>query len=129
MDGDKEAVKSFSIKNVIPNVSAVLFEARRLRSVLDAHIQSIQCYRVAGDWMVYVLLLKYGRVAFSPLPANYHRRHQQGVTLGSFNEAQLKEICEMQAFVASEFTIPTEKTAAACAYAERLAEQFGLPQH
>jgi 2-polyprenyl-3-methyl-5-hydroxy-6-metoxy-1,4-benzoquinol methylase len=129
MDGDKEVAQSFSIKNVIPNVSAVMFEAQRLRTVLDEHIQSIQSYRVAGDWLVYVLLLKNGRIAFSPLPANAHRRHQNGVTLGSFNEAQLQEIREMQAFVASEFEVSAEKSAVACAYTERLAEQFDLPQH
>lgn len=129
MDGDKEVAQSFSIKNVIPNVSGVLFDAPQLRSVLDERLQQIQSYRVAGDWLVYVLLLKHGRIAFSPVPANAHRRHQQGVTLGSFNEAQLKEIREIQAFVASEFAIPAEKSAAACAYAERLAEQFGLTQH
>jgi hypothetical protein len=129
MDGYKEVVQSFSIKNIIPNVSAVLFDAQCLRTVLDENIHSIQTYRVAGDWLVYVLLLKHGRIAFSPMPANAHRRHQQGVTLGSFNEAQLNEIREMQAFVASEFAVPSEKAAAAFTYAEQLAIQFGLTQH
>jgi glycosyltransferase involved in cell wall biosynthesis len=126
MEGD-EAAHSFCIKNVIPNVSAVLFETGSLRAVLDRHIERILSYRVAGDWLVYVLLLKQGRVAFTPVPANAHRRHQRSVTLGSFDAAQLAEIRGMQAFVASEFPVPAGQAAAARAYAARLAEQFGLP--
>jgi glycosyltransferase involved in cell wall biosynthesis/2-polyprenyl-3-methyl-5-hydroxy-6-metoxy-1,4-benzoquinol methylase/ACT domain-containing protein len=125
MDGDKAAL-SFCIKNVVPNVSAVLFETGSLRAVLDRHIERVLSYRVAGDWLVYVLLLKQGRMAFTPVPANAHRRHQRGVTLGSFNAAQLEEIRGMQAFVATEFPIAAEQVAAARAYTARLAEQFGL---
>ena len=126
MEGDKAAAHSFCIKNVIPNVSAVLFEASSLHAVLDRHIEHILTYRVAGDWLVYVLLLKQGRVAFTPASANAHRRHQNSVTLGSYNAAQLQEIRCMQAFVASEFPVTTEQTAAGRAYVEKLAEQFGL---
>lgn len=125
MEGDK-AAQSFCVKNVIPNVSAILFAAHSLRDVLDQHIDHILSYRVAGDWLVYVLLLKQGRIAFTPVPANAHRRHQRSVTLGSLNAAQLKEIRGMQAFVADEFHVPAEQAAAARAYAARLAEQFGL---
>lgn len=127
MDGNKEAAQSFSIKNVIPNVSAVLFDARELRAVLDEHIERIVSFRVAGDWLVYVLTLKRGRIAFSPVSANAHRRHSGSVTLGSFNAAQLKEIREMQDFVAKEFAVSTAQTEMARAYATRLAGQFGLP--
>lgn len=48
------------------------------------------------------------------------------MTLGAFNAARLEEIRGMQALVAREFSVPTEQIAAARAYAERLAEQFGL---
>ena len=125
MEGDR-AARSFCVKNFIPNVSAVLFEARSLRDVLAQHIERIVTYRVAGDWLVYVLLLKHGCVAFTPVSANTHRRHQRSVTLGSFNAAQLNEIRKMQAFVASAFPVPAEQIMAAQAYAEKLALQFGL---
>ncbi|MHB8919656.1 MAG: glycosyltransferase [Halothiobacillus sp.] len=129
VDGHEEIISSFSIKNVIPNVSAVLFEAQCLQSVLDDNILNIQAFRVAGDWLVYVLVLRHGQIAFSPEPANAHRRHGQSITLGSFNESQLKEIREMQAFVASEFEVAVEKIAAAHCYAQLLAKQFGLMPH
>jgi hypothetical protein len=124
--GGRQAARSFCVKNFIPNVSAVLFEARSLRDVLAQHIERIVTYRVAGDWLVYVLLLKHGCVAFTPVSANTHRRHQRSVTLGSFNAAQLNEIRKMQAFVASAFPVPAEQIMAAQAYAEKLALQFGL---
>lgn len=126
MDGDR-AAHSFCIKNVVPNVSAVLFEAGSLRAVLDEHIERILRYRVAGDWLVYVLLLRQGRIAFTPVPANAHRRHQSSVTLGSFNAAQLQEIRDIQAFVEREFSVPSEQVVAARTYADRLADQFDLP--
>jgi len=126
IDGPTEAAQSFSIKNVIPNVSGVLFAAEPLRAVLDQHLEQILSHRVAGDWLVYVLLLERGRIAFSPVPANAHRRHRQGVTLGNFNDALLQEIRSMQAFVASRFAVSPVTAAAASAYADRLAEQFAL---
>jgi SAM-dependent methyltransferase len=125
MDGH-EAAKSLCIKNIIPNVSAVLFKAETLRSVLELHIDHILNYRVAGDWLVYVLLLQQGRLAFTPQPANSHRRHVNSVTLSAFNSSQLKEIRDIQSFVAKEFQLSAEQTAQATAYAEKLAEQFGL---
>jgi O-antigen biosynthesis protein len=128
MDGDKEAAQSFSIKNVIPNVSAVLFEIAPLRLILEENMNRILRYRVAGDWLIYVLLLQKGRIAFSPLPENRHRRHQNSVTIGSFNEEQWKEIRDMQITVASMFHAPADKRAVADKYANELAVQFGLAQ-
>ena len=124
MDGGM-AARSFCVKNIIPNVSAVLFEGCSLREVLVRNIERIVSYRVAGDWLTYVLLLKQGHVAFTPVSANAHRRHQSSVTLSSFNDAQLNEIRKMQAFVASEFSLPAEQTAA-LTYVEKLTKQFGL---
>jgi len=65
-------------------------------------------------------------MAFTPVPANAHRRHQSSITLGSFNAAQLEEIRGMQAFVANEFPLTAEQAVAARSYVARLAEQFGL---
>lgn len=124
--GYEEVIEALSIKNTVPNVSGVVFEKSNLKSVLEDHIDLIRTYRVAGDWLVYVLLLKDGKVAFSPAPLNMHRRHQSGVTIGSFNEKQLKEIVRMQAYVADEFEVPHEKALIAKKYIDDLSAQFGL---
>jgi hypothetical protein len=55
-----------------------------------------------------------------------HRRHGSGVTIGSFNTNQLKEIRNMQEFIAAEFTIDPKKLLASRQYIDQLARQFGL---
>jgi hypothetical protein len=72
-------------------------------------LQDICQYRVAGDWRVYVELLAAGSVAFSPRALNRHRRHEQGVTLGSRNQSLLDEIKSMQALVANRYLMPESK--------------------
>lgn len=124
--GYEEVTEALSIKNTVPNVSGVVLEKRNLKSVLENHIDEIRTYRVAGDWLIYVLLLKRGKIAFSPEALNMHRRHQKGVTIGGFDENQLDEIMRMQAFVADGFDVPHEKSLIAKKYIDDLAAQFGL---
>ncbi len=125
-NGSEEVAHALSVKNTIPNVSGVIFEKSCLKYVLEKHIDLIQTYRVAGDWLVYVLILKCGEISFSPLSLNFHRRHQQGVTIRSFNEQQLNEIKRMQAFIADEFDVTKEKSEVAGKYIEALKRQFHL---
>ncbi|HFQ82010.1 MAG TPA: glycosyltransferase [Desulfobacterales bacterium] len=125
-DGAEEIAGALSVKNTIPNVSGVVFERSCLKSVLREHFELIKTYRVAGDWLVYVLVLKYGKIAFSPLPLNFHRRHQGGVTIGSFNRQQLDEIKQMQTFIADNFEVSKEKSKLAEKYITTLQRQFGL---
>lgn len=124
--GYEEVTEALSIKNTVPNVSGVVFEAANLKSVLENHFDMIRTYRVAGDWLVYVLLLKRGKIAFSPEALNMHRRHQKGVTIGGFDVNQLDEIMRMQAYVADEFEVPHEKALIAKKYIDDLSAQFGL---
>ncbi|HMS83260.1 MAG TPA: glycoside hydrolase family 99-like domain-containing protein [Nitrospira sp.] len=124
--GREEVAEALSIKNTIPNVSGVVFERSRLNSILDDNIDLIRAYRVAGDWLVYILMLKRGKIAFSPAPLNQHRRHSLGVTIGNRNKTQLDEIQRVQALVAQEFEVPQEKVDAARKYIEHLSRQFGL---
>jgi glycosyltransferase involved in cell wall biosynthesis len=125
-DGHEEIIEALSVKNTIPNVSGVVFKKNCLKTVLNEHIDQIKAYMVAGDWLVYVLVLKYGKIAFSPMPLNFHRRHQQGVTIGNFNEQQLNEIRRMQDFVREEFDVSDEMSDLAGKYIETLKKQFKI---
>ncbi len=127
-DGIEEIAEALSVKNTIPNASGVVFDRNCLKTVLREHIELIQTYRVAGDWLVYVLVLKCGKIAFSPLALNFHRRHQEGVTIGSFNQEQLNEIKQMQSFIMDNFAVPKEKSELAKKYITSLKRQFGLPE-
>jgi O-antigen biosynthesis protein len=81
---------------------------------------------VAGDWLIYVLLLRNGKVAFSPRSLNRHRRHSHGVTMSSFNASQFDEIRRMQHLVSEEFDIAPEAATTARRYLDHLTTQFGL---
>jgi hypothetical protein len=125
-EGREEIIHALSVKNTIPNVSAVVFDKSSLHAVLAEHMERIQAYRVAGDWLIYVLLLQKGHIAFTPFSYNLHRRHQRGVTIGSFNQQQLEEIQRMQNFIAERFDLPEEMLCIAGRYIETLRKQFAV---
>ena len=126
IDGKEEICSALAIKNTIPNVSAVLFEKKRLMKVLREHIETIKQYRIAGDWLIYVMLLKGGNIAFSPRALNLHRRHQESRTLGNFNISQLREIISLQQIIRDSFHPDDEVVEKAFTHTQHLYEKFGL---
>ncbi len=104
--GDEEIRHYLAVKNTIPNVSGVLMRREKLARVLRAHIDEIRSYRVAGDWKTYLLLLAGSRLAYFPESLNLHRRHSRGVTISLFDESQVREIEEIQAWVESHYALP-----------------------
>jgi hypothetical protein len=93
---------------------------------MTTSLQAICQNRVAGDWRVYVELLAAGSVAFSPRAFNKHRRHEQGVTLGSHNQSLIDEIRTMQDLVASRYPVLESKRQIASQYIVELKTRFGL---
>jgi hypothetical protein len=125
-EGAREVREGLAIKNTIPNVSAVTFRRAPLLKTLQQHADEIGAYRVAGDWCVYVNLLREGALAFSPAALNTHRRHDESVTISRFGLLELAEIARMQAYVAREFHPGADTARHARAYLEALVRQFGL---
>lgn len=125
-EGREEISNSLCVKNTIPNVSAVLFKKNNIESVLEIYMDLICSYRIAGDWLVYTLVLENGKIAFSTASLNKHRRHNRSVTIGNLNSAQLVEIRRMQEFVAGRHAVPAEKIEAAKKYIEVISRQFEL---
>ena len=125
-DGEEEIQTCLAIKNTIPNVSGVVFKRDVIQSVLEEHINEITDYRVAGDWLTYIFVLKKGRIAYTASSLNRHRRHEGGVTLGSFDISQLKEIISVQKLVQERFVLDNEITNKSKTYAQSLYEQFEL---
>jgi hypothetical protein len=125
-DGDSEIANTLSVKNTIPNVSAVLFEKKVLTNVLKNHFDLISSYRIAGDWLTYVLVLSNGRLAFSPKPLNKHRRHSSGMTIGNINQSQLEEIRSVQKYVSAHYMVSSEKVAHARQYIQSLQVEHGI---
>ncbi|MEL7018294.1 MAG: glycoside hydrolase family 99-like domain-containing protein, partial [Pseudomonadota bacterium] len=125
-NGTAQVCASLSAKNAIPNVSAALMRTAPLRAVLDQHLDRLQTLRTAGDWLVYVHLLQAGDLAFENTPLNYHRRHENSVTISQFSLDDLSEIAAMQAYIGEHFPITADQRARARRYLNHLIEHFDM---
>ncbi|MCL2221091.1 MAG: glycosyltransferase [Oscillospiraceae bacterium] len=97
-DGHDEIKSRLSVKNTIPNVSAVVF---RNSDKLVKYVQDAKKYKVAGDLRFYIDVLKDGgKICFVSESLNYHRRHTSSVTKELDAQRHYDEICECQQYVA-----------------------------
>ncbi|MBV5329466.1 MAG: glycoside hydrolase family 99-like domain-containing protein [Chlorobium sp.] len=117
-----------AIQNTIPNVSAVVFRRKALFEMLEQHGSTIQRYQVAGDWMTYLHLLAKGDISFVAQTLNRHRRHDSGVTIGLSAHILLKEIREIQDWVAVTFSCDPLVLSRAKSYFDQLKVQFDITE-
>ncbi len=82
-------------RNLILNVSAVLWRRDALLAAIERCGEELCDYRSAGDWRLYVELLADcdGSVAYVAAALNQHRRHDHSVTRNA--PAQVAEIARM----------------------------------
>lgn len=125
-DGRAEVIAGLAVKNTLPNVSGVLFRREPLLDVLRTHIEDIASYRIAGDWLVYLLLLRNGKIVFESSACNQHRRHRSSVTLGSRGQELCEEVLRIQRTAETMFELDDSTIEAARRYAESLKSHFGL---
>jgi len=125
-DGTKEIGESFVVKNVIPNVSAVVFQRKALIKAFADMGDKLFTYKVAGDWLVYLHVLVQGKMHYDATSLNRHRRHTNSVTHTLDGRRHFEEVCELQG-IAGSLSSPTPETLAiAAAYIEYLRGHFGL---
>lgn len=122
--GIDEITNYLSVKNTIPNVSAVIFKRDVIAEVFARHHQSIRDMKRAGDWLAYIHTLEQGRVAYTPHPANSHRRHGGSVIGADMGERLLSEIAFVQRHVADKFPLSDDVRRAAKVYIENLHNTF-----
>lgn len=127
-DGSDEVRGGMGVKNTMPNVSAVLFRREPLLEVLRENIEEVSRYRIAGDWLVYLYMLRRGNVAFEATACNRHRRHANSVTQGSASRLHYDEILRIQERARSLFGDDPAVRAAADAYAGSLRVHFNLAE-
>jgi glycosyltransferase involved in cell wall biosynthesis len=109
MEGPEFAARFLAVKNVILNVSGVLFRREALLAALDATGNELDGLRVAGDWRLYTeICLGGGRVVYDPAPLNAHRRHRGSVTHALDAERHLSEIARMQRLTAEALPLRPE---------------------
>lgn len=86
-------------RNLILNVSAVLWRRSALRAALERSWDQLRDLRLAGDWQLYLDLLAHsdGHVAWVAAPLNVHRRHAASVTGALAGRRHLEEIGRVHA--------------------------------
>ncbi|RDS83407.1 glycoside hydrolase family 99-like domain-containing protein [Dyella psychrodurans] len=126
-DGVDEVTAGLAVKNTLPNVSAVLFRREALLEVLQDNIEDIASYRIAGDWLVYLLMLKKGKMVYDASPCNQHRRHSTSVTLGSAAELHYQEVVRVQRAAEKLFELDERTKESARLYARMVRSHLGLP--
>ena len=124
--GAAEVSAGMAVKNVIPNVSAVVFRRAPLLDVMTTHLDEICSYRIAGDWLVYLLLLLRGKVAFEAESLNQHRRHSRSVTLGSAAKLHYDEVERVQRAARKMFPLEDQVLNVADDYLRALRSHFGF---
>lgn len=84
LPGSAEVDMGLGVKNTIPNVSAVLFRTRHIRSEM---LDEITGMHFSGDWYLYVQLARHHRIAFRGKALNIHRKHAATLTR-QFNQSE-----------------------------------------
>jgi O-antigen biosynthesis protein len=126
VDGATEVDAALAIKNTIPNVSAVLFRRQPLLDVMNGKLEEISRYKVAGDWVVYLHLLRAGKIFYAPVVCNCHRRHSGSVTQGMAAEMHYREVVELQESARSMYPLSAQSVKFAAAYRQQVRKHLGI---
>ncbi len=95
--------QGFGVKNIIPNVSGVLF--RKKKFFPDACLDMKLC----GDWLFYLSEILGGCVYYSPRATNFYRVHKKSTSLKIQREPRyFIEHERIAAHVAENFFVPAE---------------------
>jgi O-antigen biosynthesis protein len=127
-DGSDEVRDALSIKNTIPNVSAVLFRREALLKALDGIGDALFSYQVAGDWLVYVHALRHGSIYYHATALNSHRRHTGSVTNSTNTQRHVQEVADVQEVALAVAGYPESAVRRSRGYLDRLHEHFGIPK-
>ncbi len=113
-------------RNLILNVSAVLWRREALLAALDRCGEELSGYRLAGDWRLYVELMaaSQGQVAYVAEPLNVHRRHPQGVTGSLDVDSHLAEIARVQRAIRRRLRLDDAAARQQDAYLDEVARQL-----
>ena len=108
--------QGFAVKNIIPNVSGVLFRKRKTFPKLCADM------KLCSDWALYLDIIKGGCVYYSPHATNFYRIHKESTSLKIQKEPRyFSEHEKIAEFVAENYNVPAEVHEA---HFEKLREHF-----
>jgi len=126
LDGNEFIKRAMSTRNVIMNVSSVLWQRDALKEALTEVGDDLFDMRLVGDWRLYLeVLAKKGRtIAYISDSLNTHRRHEESVTHSLDHKAHLQEIETMHALVNELIDVDYEVVQEMESYVEELRDQF-----
>ncbi len=75
---------AFGVSNIIPNVGGCLIRSQSI----EPDIWETACtYRVLGDWYLYAMLSRGGRIAYVPGAVSWFRQHDTNTSVSAFTSA------------------------------------------
>lgn len=128
MEGREFVERALSSRNVILNVSSVVWEREHLQKVLCALGEELSEYSLVGDWRLYIACLGQSEcsVAYIAESLNVHRRHAESVTHALDLQHHLDEILSMHDCALDVVDTPLCRKQQAD-YEIELRQQFNLP--
>ncbi len=127
-EGDAFVRSCLSERNLILNVSGVLFSRSALKAALGRCGESLFSFRMAGDWRLYIEMLREpgARIAYVAEPLNIHRRHGDSATHRLAGQKHLGEVARIHRLVSDAPSLPDADRIRQRVYRTQLARQFGL---
>jgi glycosyltransferase involved in cell wall biosynthesis len=115
-----------SIKNLILNVSAVVWRREALLCAMDECGNELQTFKMAGDWRLYLQALapSGARVGYYAEPLNIHRRHASSVTHTLQADTHIAEIAACHTFAGRAFRLSSEVRDAQSQYLQEVGVQL-----
>ncbi len=114
-------------RNLVLNVSSVVWNRSCLMDVLDRHIDDLADYHLAGDWYLYGAAALSGKqVGYVAEPLNIHRRHEKSVTSSLDRRRHVEEVRQVHAAIAGWLDADVGIRTRMATYEAELAELFDL---
>jgi glycosyltransferase involved in cell wall biosynthesis len=127
LDGAEFVRQCLVERNLILNVSAVVWNREALRDAVEASLEDLRGFRLAGDWYLYVMVaLQGGNVAYVAEPLNVHRRHRSSVTGSLDTQRHLDEVKRVHRAIATRMDLTGSVRGRIANYEAELATRFGL---
>ena len=125
-DGADFLRRFLSVKNLILNVSSVVWRREPLLRALDACQDDLANFHMAGDWRIYLecLTAPGAKIAYVASTLNIHRRHAASITHSLKAQKHVDEIARMQQAIRQRLRLPSALMDQQQAYLDEVAQQL-----
>lgn len=91
--GEEEIKEALSYNNTILNVSSLVWKNQKECFNI---FEQAKDYKVAGDWYIYLQILKSGKIAYNCESLNYFRKHKKSVSTVIKRNIEYSEVLKIQ---------------------------------